>query len=174
MNFRKEVILDLQGAVEGEVKIVLSPLVLSVYHNGSKIKKTKGLKAKFLITTATGEVVPIFIRNGKGMVRTVHFKDQQIPLEEKLTSMEQLLSIGSIAAVYIVGCVLFGFMGGIIGGMLIGGTIGLGATLNFAFIRQEKSMMLKVLVSFGIAGVAFFTYYIFCVIFASLFFISFY
>lgn len=159
MNFRKEVVLNLQD-VQGEVKVIFSPLAFNVYHDGKKIKKKGGLKAKFPITTTAGEVVPIVIRNGKGMVRTAHFKDQQIPLEEKLTPMEQLIGIGSICAVFILGCVLFGFITGVIGGALIGATIALGAMLNFAFIRQEKNPMLKLLVCIGISAVAYFAYFI--------------
>ncbi len=159
MNFRKEVVLNLQD-VQGEVRVVFSPLAFNVYHNGKKIKKKGGLKAKFPITTTSGEVVPIIIRNGKGMVRTAHFKDQQIPLEEKMTVVEQLIGIGSMCVVFIAGCVLFGFIGGVLGGALIGATVGLGVMLNFAFIRQEKSMMLKLLVSVGISAVAYLIYFI--------------
>lgn len=158
MNFRKEVVLDLQD-VQGEVKVVFSPLAFSVYHNGKKVKKKGGPKAKFPITTTSGEVVPILIRNGRGMVRTAHFKNQQFPLEEKLTAIEQLIGIGSMIAVFVGGCVLFGFISGIIGGALIGATLALGIMMNLAFIRQEKSMMLKFLVSVGISAVAYLVYF---------------
>lgn len=168
MNFKKEVILDLQD-VQGEVKVVFSPLSFNVYHNGKKIKKKSGMKAKFLITTSSGEAVPMVIRNGKGMVRTACFKDQQIPLEEKVSLSERFIAIASIAVVFAAGFFVFRFaiVGGVIGGALIGATIGMGMVFNLAFIRLEKNVMLQILVSLGISVVAFLAYYILGMLIAS-------
>lgn len=158
MNFSKEVILNLPD-VEGEVKAVFSPLSFNVYQNGAKIKKKGAFKPKFMVKTTSGELEPITIRNTKGLVRTAFFRDQQIPLEEKLPQLDQIIAIGTVIAVFVVGCVLIGFIGGALGGALIGFTVAFGVKFNLSFIRQEKSTLLKLLVSLGVSVVCFITYF---------------
>ncbi|MDR0661605.1 MAG: hypothetical protein LBG19_12650 [Prevotellaceae bacterium] len=159
MNFRKGVILNLPEA-KGEVKVVFSPMSFNVYQNGKKIKKKGGIKAKFPVETTTGEIEPIVIRNGKGMVRTAHFKDQQIPLEERLSGLERFIAIGSVIFAFIVGCALFGFITGVIGGALIGFTVAMAVMFSLAFIRQEKNLVLQILVSVGLSAVAYLVYFL--------------
>lgn len=159
MNFRKEVNLNLPDA-EGEVKVIFSPLTFNVYQDGKKVKKKGGFRAKFSIKTKSGEVAPMLIRNTKGMVRTAFFNEQQIPLEEKVSFVEQLIAILSVTIVFFAAFFLFRFIivGGVIGGALIGATVGMAVVFNLAFIRQEKSLVLKALVSLGISVVAFIIY----------------
>ena len=159
MNYKKEEIINLPDA-KGEVKVAISPFTFYVFQNGVKLKKKGGRKPTYMIETTSGETEPMVVRNGKGMVRTAHYRDQQIPLEEKLTPMEQLIGIASMLVVFIAGCVLFGFITGVIGGALLGGLVAGGIVISFGFIRQEKSTMLQILVSVGISAVCYILYFV--------------
>ncbi len=159
MNYRKETILNLAGA-EGEIKAVITPLSFNIYQNGKKVKKKGSFKPLYPIQTTSGTVEPIRLINGTGRVRTAIFRDQQIPLEEKLSTLDYIIGMGIFCLVFIFGCAFIGYTTGVIGGALIGAMVAIGIMLNFGFLRNEQNVMSKVIIATGVSVGCYIIYFV--------------
>lgn len=138
---KKAINFTIEG-VQGELTLEYGPFKQKLYQNGQLIKRRKG---KYFVTTVTGEIEEMKIAYGLDFVHVAWFRNQKIPLQERLTTTEYVL--GGIP-------VLLVFFGGIIGAF-----IGfMGALWIYDYFRIEKRMQKQVMVAVGVSFLCFLLY----------------
>lgn len=143
----KELNFKVEG-VQGELKLEYGPFKQRLYQDGREIKRIGTFNPKYYIINTSGEQEEMKIIFGFDFVHVVMFRGQKIDLEERLSIQE-----------YIVGGlpVLLIFLGGLLGAVF--GFVG--ATFNYNYMRQEKSFVKQLLVSFGVSVFCYVAYIVF-------------
>ncbi|MDR0823612.1 MAG: hypothetical protein LBN74_00835 [Prevotella sp.] len=154
MNWSTELPFILNG-VDGDLKIVYTPLIQKFYQNGREVKKSGsgfgGQKYK-LETTDGGDntaTVKSNLKNGKQIV----FRGETINLETSLSGLTTALSVLPFVSIALA-AILFVSGLGVIGAALLGATGALGMLTTANALRQEKDLTKQVLYSVVISLVS--------------------
>lgn len=131
---KKEIKFTIEG-VPGELTLEYGPFKQKLYQNGRLIERKRG---KYPVTTDTGDTEEMKIVYGLDFVHVVTFRDQKVPLQERLSTIEYVL--GAIP-------VLLVFVGG-----MIGAFVGIMGTLwIYDYFRVEKRLQKQIITAVGVS-----------------------
>jgi hypothetical protein len=178
MNWTTELPFILNG-VEGDLKIVYTPMGQKFYQNGREIKRNGlgfgGQKYKVVTTDGGDSIVTVKGNLKKG--RQVVFRGETTDLETPLSGMAMLLAFLPFITVVVVAAVIMGAGIGIIGGALLGATGALGTMVAGNLLRNEpdttRQILYSIITSLVAAVVLFVLLLIFSFIFGMIFGIAF-
>lgn len=148
MNWSTELPFILDG-VDGDLKLVYSPMGQKFYQNGREIKKTGsglgGLKYKVETTDGGDDIIKIKAALKPG--RQVVFRGETINLESPLGGLVMLLSFLPFVFILFVIMIISKGRFGIIDGALLGGCGALGMLAIGNILRGEKDFIKQLIYS---------------------------
>lgn len=151
MKLQTELLFNFRNA-QGELKVVYSPFSTKLYQDGREVKRKGAFSFKYEILTLNGGTDVLTLSRGIDFAYSATFQGETIQLEEKLSVTECI--IGFLPLVLI-------FLGGLIGAFF--GIIG--ATVNFNFMRVEKSLPKQIIISVIVSIIAWACYFFFAILF---------
>lgn len=174
MNWTTELPFILNG-VDGDLKIVYTPMGQKFYQNGREIKR-KGLGfggQKYNVETSDGGDNTVTVKGNLKKGRQIVFRGETIDLETPLSGMAMFLSFLPLIAVVIIAIAIMGAGIGIIGGALLGATGALGTMAAGNILRNEpdpgKQILYSIVTSVVTAIILFVLFLIFSLIFGMIF-----
>lgn len=154
MNWNTELPFILDG-VDGDLKVVYSPMGQKFYQNGREIKKTGsgfgGLKYKVETTDGGDNIVKIKAALKPG--RQVVFRGETINLESPLGGLPMILSFLPFVFILFVIVIFSHGRFGIIDGALLGGCGALGMLAIGNILREERDFVKQLIYSIIISVV---------------------
>lgn len=142
--------------VDGDLKIVYTPLAQKFYQNGQVIKKM-GFSfgaAKYKVQTTDGGDNIVSVKGSLKSGRQILFRGETISLETPLTGLALALAFLPFIAVIIVAVIFAGSGFGFIGGAVLGGTGAFGMLTAGIVLRNEKDTTKQIIYSIVISVIS--------------------
>jgi len=178
MNWTTELPFILNG-VEGDLKIVYTPMGQKFYQNGREIKRN-GLGfggQKYKVETTDGGDNTVTVKGNLKRGRQVVFRGETIDMEKPLSGTAMSLAFLPLITVVLVAIGFIGIGIGIIGGALLGATGALGTMAAGNILRNEpdtaKQILYSIVISLVTAAILFALFFIFSLVFGMIFGIAF-
>jgi len=170
MNWTTTLPFILDG-VDGDLKIVYSPMGQKFYQNGREIKRTgTGLGGqKYIVETTDGGDKLVTVKGNLKKGRQIAFRGEVIDLETPLSAGALILSILPFVVVAVAAFVLTGSRLGVIGGALLGGCGAFGMLVAGNLLRHEKDIVKQLIYTIVVSVASAIIFFVLLLIFGLIF-----